>query len=92
MSFAQSKKHSSINTIKGYPDLFIAKPNKGYCGLFIEIKTESAAPFKKDGTLKKNEHSERQNLIMAQLKASGYYATFGVGLKKCIQLIDWYLE
>ena len=92
MSFAQSKKHSAINPIKGYPDLFIAKPSKGYSGMFIEIKTEAAQPFKKDGGLKKNEHLEKQNLIMSQLKAAGYYSTFGVGIKKCIQLIDWYLE
>lgn len=54
----QAAKHKRLHPTRGYPDLFIAEPQFGerYCkslGLYMEIKTESNSPYKKDGTLKK---------------------------------------
>lgn len=53
----QAAKHKRLHPTRGYPDLFIAEPQFGerYCkslGLYMEIKTESNSPYKKDGTLK----------------------------------------
>ena len=47
------------------PDLLILQPNKEYKGLFIELKIKS--PFKKDGTLLKNEHLEEQQKAIDKL-------------------------
>lgn len=92
MSRGMANKHSVVNPIKGYPDLFVAKPNKTYSGLFIEIKAENVSPFMKSGKIKSNEHLERQLEVLSHLKAQGYYATFGVGADECIKIIDWYLK
>jgi len=92
MSVFQSKNHKAMNPIRGYPDLFIAKPNKDFAGLFIEIKTEKGNPFKKDGQMKANEHTERQAEILEMLNEAGYLAVFGTGTDQCIKLIDEYLN
>jgi len=76
---------------RGYPDLIILKPNKRYCALFIELKIES--PYLVDGvTLKKDEHLKNQAAFMDVLRNDGYHATFGVGLKDCIDIIDEYFD
>ena len=67
------KKLHGVNT-KGYPDLFIALPNKYYSGLYIELK--AVTPFKKDGSLKKSEHLEAQANYHTKLREVGYFALF----------------
>jgi hypothetical protein len=85
-------KHRSQNPIKGYPDLFIALPRGKFAGLFIEIKTEKANPFKKDGTLKSNEHTERQAEVLSMLNEVGYYAVFTSGVDETIKIIENYIH
>lgn len=92
MSMYQAKHHKYLNPWSGYPDLFIAYPNGKHCGLFIEIKKKSNSPFKKDGTLKSDDHLERQNEVLIMLHRCGYRATFGIGLDQCIEIIDNYMQ
>ena len=87
-----ANKHRSQNPIKGYPDLFIAMPKGNYSGLFIEIKTDKANPFKKDGSLKANEHTERQAEILTMLNGIGYHAVFSSGVDETINIIERYLN
>ena len=82
--------HGEIN--RGYPDLFIAEPNKYYHGLYIELKAEGKTPFKKDGSLKKNDHLQEQQDFINRLKEKGYEAGFAVGLKEAIEMIEEYIE
>ena len=91
MSLYQAKHHKYLNPWTGYPDLFIAYPNGTYCGLFIEIKKKGVAIFKKDGSLRSDQHLEQQNKVLIMLHKAGYKATFGVGLDQCIDIIDNYL-
>jgi len=72
------------------PDLLVLFPNYYYDGLAIELKVKS--PFKKDGTLLKNEHLEGQQKAIDELNKLGYYATFGIGFEHCKQIIDEYLS
>lgn len=72
------------------PDLMIFEPRNGYHGLFIEIKVKS--PFKKDGSLLKNEHLEGQAETLKKLNELGYFATFGVGFDDCIEIIKKYMK
>ena len=76
---------------RGHPDLVLYEARGGYHGLFIEIKTKKANPFKKNGELKKSEHLERQEEFMRKLRGRGYYAVFGVGLNECKRIIDEYM-
>lgn len=67
----QAAKHKRLHPERGYPDLFIAESSTNiwhspvrewglHFGLYLEIKTESNSPYKKDGTLKKDKHLEEQ--------------------------------
>lgn len=84
--------HSAINPIKGFPDLFIAHSNLNYNGLFIEIKTQSSNPFKKNGEIKSGDHIKEQQLILDKLNSQKYYSTFGVGFDNCKTIIDNYMN
>lgn len=72
------------------PDLLIFESRNGYHGLFIELKVET--PFKKDGTLKKNEHLDGQQKTINRLKAKGYKALFSWGFEMTKKIIDDYLN
>ena len=72
------------------PDLLILEPRGNYAGLFIELKVES--PFKKDGTLKKDEHLEGQLKSINDLKRKGYYASFSWGFEMTKTMIDNYMK
>lgn len=71
------------------PDVAIYQPNFYYHGLFIELKVKS--PFKKDGTLLKNEHLEAQQRTIDNLNSIGYFATFATGLDEFIEIVDDYM-
>mgnify|MGYP001738360718 FL=1 len=93
----QAAKHKRLHPTRGYPDLFIAEPQFGerYCkslGLYMEIKTESNSPYKKDGTLKNDKHIKEQAKMLERLRNIGYIAEFGVGFEECKQIIDEYIR
>lgn len=77
---------------KGFPDIYIFEPVSGkYNGLFIELKSDSAAPLKKDGSIRKNEHLETQGAMHIRLRNKGYLALFTTGVNHTIAVIDWYM-
>lgn len=88
----QAAKHKRLHPERGYPDLFIAESSSRDHGLYLEIKTESNSPYKKDGTLKKDKHLEEQAEMLERLRARGYRAEFGVGIEECKKIIDEYLR
>lgn len=91
LSIPQKVRNKSIQC-DGFhcPDLIIFEPNKEYNGLFIELKKET--PFKKDGTLKKNEHLENQAQTILDLRNKGYYACFCWSFNQCKEVIDDYMK
>ena len=74
------------------PDVLILEPRKGYCGLFIELKTET--PFKKDGTIKasQKDHLKLQHECLQKLSLKGYKAEFSWSFDMTKQIIDEYLN
>lgn len=72
------------------PDLLIFEPNKEFKGLFIELKVKS--PFKKDGTLLKDEHLESQQKTINDLRQKGYYACFSWSLEMTLDIINRYMS
>ena len=94
MSVWQGARNKSLHGrhTRGYPDLFIAKPNRYYAGLFLELKADGNSPYKKDGTLKKNEHLQRQNAIHEILRNDGYCVKFVTGFQEAIDVIEEYME
>ena len=71
------------------PDIVIYTPNFYYHGLFIELKVKS--PFKKDGTLLKNDHLEGQQNTINDLSKLGYKAMFCTGFEEFKIAVDEYL-
>jgi hypothetical protein len=107
LTMGQAAKHKRLHPERGYPDLFIAESSENidskdwnsivrewgfYFGLYLEIKTEANSPYKKDGTLKKDQHLEEQAKMLEKLRERGYKAEFGIGLDGCKQIIDEYLR
>ena len=99
----QAAKFKRLHPRRGYPDLFIAKPKDGlnmdtggnpnyYAGLYLELKAEGNSPFKKDGSLKKDQHLEEQNEYLRTLRLKGYKAEFAVGFDEAIEKIENYLK
>lgn len=82
---------------RAWPDLFIpwaAHTTNGapdYHGLFIEIKREGTRLKKRDGSWA-DHHLQEQALMLANLRAHGYAAVFGVGIDECIDIIDHYMK
>lgn len=82
----QAAKHKRLHPERGYPDLYIAESSENvnskdwngivrewgfYFGLYLEIKTESNSPYKKDGTLKKDQHLEEQARMLEKTACEG---------------------
>lgn len=74
------------------PDILILEARKGYCGLFIELKTET--PFKKDGTIKASskDHLKLQHECLQKLSSKRYFAVFSWGFDMTKQIIDEYFK
>lgn len=92
MSLFMARKHNALQSSRAYPDLFIAESRGGYSGLFIEIKREETVVFKKDGTIRKNDHLIEQNNMLTSLNLRGYKAVFGIGYTSITKIIDEYLK
>lgn len=75
----QGKRNKSMGLCKGWPDLFIAYPSKGYNGLFIELKTAT-------GKL-----SKIQKELLEKLNDVGYRAVVAYGYDDAIHLVKKYL-
>jgi hypothetical protein len=94
LSKTQAGRMKSIQGIKAWPDLFIAKPvmtSTGiYHGLFIEVKKEHTRLIKLNGE-PADSHIAEQQECLAMLANLDYYCAFGVGLDSCLKIIDDYL-
>lgn len=83
-----ANKVKSLKSQRGIPDLIIFYPAGGYHGLLIEIKTEDAKIFRRDGQVSSNQHYREQLEVIMTLRELGYAAYFVRGLssgRKCIE-------
>ena len=77
------------NPSKGWPDLLIFDKGKI---LFLELKPDGYELYKKDGTLRKNEHTDNQNEVHQMLHTRGYKACFAIGFDQAKKIIDEHLK
>lgn len=92
MTMGQAVKHKKLQSEDKYPDLFIAEPRGGYCGLFLEIKRDVHELLNKNGSFKKSDHLDGQRAMLQKLNKKGYRARFAAGFDHAKQLIDQYLS
>lgn len=83
---------------RGYPDIFIAQPmprgtggNNMWHGLYLELKTERARVWLRDGRLSTDKHIKEQAAVLERLRELGYCANFARGFDEAKRIIDWYL-
>ena len=86
-----AKRAKQAGNTKGWPDLCISEPRNGFSGLFIELKSETARVYRKDGTAA-SEHIALQIETINELKARGYEAVLCVGFEAARQAIDEYFR
>lgn len=81
---------------RGWSDIFIAYPSKGFHGMFIELKKEGTNIYVTRGPRKgqfvQNEQILNEAAFIKKMEKLGYFARFGCGYDKTIELIDWYFE
>lgn len=92
----QARIRKSLNSGRGWSDMFIAYPSRGYHGLFLELKKDGVSIYCKTGPRKGQLVADEQIIIEAafleKMNSLGYLARFSVGFEKSIALIDYYLE
>lgn len=91
LTMGQARKQKALNPHRGWPDMFIAESNGHFNGLFIELKKEGVAVFKKDGTIRKDKHLEEQYAMLKSLANRGFAATFCIGLDQFREVVDLYM-
>lgn len=91
LTMGQAVMHRRLQAGRAWPDLFIAEPRNGHAGLFLELKREGVTVYKKDGTLRADEHLTEQAAVIEKLRSAGYAADFAVGFDQAKHLIDQYL-
>lgn len=76
---------------RSLPDIEIFYPNKGYHGLFIEMKKTGRKLKKKNGDWMDDRLEEQANTIL-KLNNLGYFATFADGESDAIKIIEQYFN
>jgi hypothetical protein len=96
----QAAKHKSLQSSRGFPDLFVYYPvqhgERKYCGLALELKAEGTSVILKigerKGKLSTDPHIQEQAVMLKELNRVGYYANFAVGYDEAISIIEWYMK
>ena len=96
LTLAQAVTRKALNSGRGFADLFIAYPSRGYHGLFLELKRPGTSIYvtkgARKGELVKKEQIEIEAAFLKRMNDLGYLARFSVGYEDSIKLISWYLE
>ena len=80
---------------RAWPDMFIYQPisvglTGNYAGLAIELKSDKARVFTKDGK-PASDHVREQQALLGELQSRGYVARIAKGFDEAVALIDAYL-
>ncbi|WOI85950.1 PDDEXK family nuclease [Rhodococcus qingshengii] len=90
LTMGQAMKRKRINSSRSLPDLVVLHPVGEFHGLCLELKKEGITVFKKDGTIRSDEHLQEQHEMLKRLDRLGYYAAFASGYDQAIETIDDY--
>lgn len=88
-------RHKRLQSGPGFPDITIFEKSHVLYGdyplLCIELKAPGVELYKKDGTLRKNEHIEQQFKVHEELRQRGYDVKVCVGFDEAKRAIDFYM-
>lgn len=88
----QFRERRALSSGKGWSDLFIPYPSRGYHGLFLEIKKEGVRIKRRDGQLVSDDQIRTEAAFLQRMNRLGYFARFGIGMDNCERFIRWYLN
>lgn len=91
LTIGQAVKAKKMRSSRGYPDLFIAQPTQGKCGLFIELKKSGTKLMNRKGE-QATPHILEQETMLVNLSQLGYVAMFAIGFNEAKKIIDAYLK
>lgn len=97
LTMGQAARHKLLHPVRGYPDLFVAKPvmydgtTNPCAGLFLELKRDGIKLHKRDGSFI-NPHVAEQAAMLDRLREAGFYAEFAIGFDQAKYYIDTYLN
>ncbi len=90
----QGRQYAALQSGRGFPDIFIFSPQRGYSGLALELKREGTVIYvtrgARKGKITSEIHIQEQAAVLQQLNNEGYFARFAVGFDKAQKIIDWY--
>lgn len=92
MTMGQAVKNKRLQSSRGWPDLFIAKPMKGMHGFGLELKKEGVIVLRKDSTRSTEKHITEQFVMLDRLKRAGYAGVIAAGFEQAKYAIDKYLQ
>ncbi len=94
LTMNQARIRKSLQSGRGWSDMFIAYPSRGYHGLYLELKREGVAIYvsrgSRKGKLVSNEQIEVEAAFLKRMNNLGYFGRFAVGYDKATKIIDWY--
>ncbi len=91
LTIGQAVALKSLRSGRGFPDIVIYEPRKGFHGLFIELKQDLTKVFTNNGNCATPHIAEQWKMIQL-LQERGYYASFAVGFDDAKMIIDNYLK
>lgn len=96
LTMAQAVTRKALNSGRGWADLLVMKPSRGYGALFLELKKPGTSIYvtkgPRKGELVKDEQIEIEAAFLKRMNDLGYLARFCVGYEASIKLINWYME
>lgn len=93
---SQARINKSLQSGRGWSDLFIPFPSRGYHGLFLELKKDGTSIYvtrgPRKGKLVQNEQIIIEADFLRDMNKHGYFARFAIGYDHAVKLIDWYMD
>ncbi|MBD3260197.1 MAG: hypothetical protein GF334_00705 [Candidatus Altiarchaeales archaeon] len=87
-------RHTSVQKVRGYPDLTILEPTKGKHGLLLELKDGYSKLFRQDGIPAKSRrrsHTEQAATLWFLHYRKGYLTDFATSFEEAQKIINNYL-
>ncbi len=91
LTVGQAVALKSLRSGRGFPDITIYEPCKGFHGMFLELKQDGTPIYRQNGKMA-TPHIQEQWDMICKLNDLGYYAKFAIGIDDAIKQIDWYLQ
>lgn len=88
----EQQRMKSMQSARGWADIFIAEPRGMYHGAFIELKSNKARLYLKSGKLSTDAHIQEQAEFLQRMTDKGFYSNFAQGYEDAIHQIDGYLK